>query len=116
MTGAQRLEHYWKGRPTNLLGFDFHNQALDHFRAEDGYAMMNLFRICQTTIDQWVASSLPLNGVAEEIARDAIVRQPALRNDIPRLNRTTRALVKRDYGQQISEAMIDAPVRAARAI
>lgn len=114
--GAAGLKAYWRGRPTKLSGFDFANRDLDQFTIKDGYAMMNLLRIGLNTIDSWVAAQLPIDLIAEEIAREVIATEPGLRNETPRLAKKTSALMKIRYCTTVTAAQIDASVRKARAI
>lgn len=112
--GAGNLERFWSGRPTNLLGFDFHNPQLGAFRVEDGYAMMNLFRICQNTIDGWVAACLPARAIAEGIAKRLIREDRGLRHEVPRLMRKTRALLELEFGGALNAQELENAARAAR--
>lgn len=113
---GNRVKAYWGTRRTKLFGFDFLDRDLGRFTINDGYAVMNLLRICMKTIDGWVAAQLPVAKLADEVARDLISRYPGLRNEIPTLTKRTRRELESLYGTKVALAEIDGPVRKARAI
>lgn len=114
--GATDLQAYWGTRRTKLFGFDFRSRDLRSFTIHDGYAMMNLLRIGLKTIDGWVAAQLPIDPIAEEIAREIVSLEPGLRNEVSGLTRKTKAYMAARYGASVTLTQIDAPVRRARAI
>ncbi|KSB91740.1 hypothetical protein AS593_06880 [Caulobacter vibrioides] len=111
--GAERLTAFWAKRPTELGGFDFANRRIEVFTVEDGYAVMNLFRICLSEIDGWVAGLLPLPHVVETIVKALLVRAPGLGGDLPRLVRKTRAVLELDYSERLDAATLGPMVQAA---
>lgn len=112
-SAAPRLKAFWSTRPADLGGFDFANRQIDVFSVDDGYAMMNLFRICLHEIDSWVAAVLPLPHVAETVARSILAHSPGLRGDIPRLVRKARSIIMLDYGGTFSPSTLEPLVRMA---
>ncbi len=96
--GAQRLDEFWLKRPAELFGFDFSNRALDAFRIEDGFAIMNLLRICMLEIDRDVAQSLPRDALLEEIEKSVLSEKPHLKGDNNRLRNKVLSRLQRDYG------------------
>lgn len=95
---AQRLNEFWLKRPAELFGFDFMNYTLDAFRIEDGFAIMNLLRICMLEIDRDVAQSLPGDAVLEEIEKSVLSENPHLKGDNNRLRKKVLSRLRRDYG------------------
>ena len=95
---AQRLNSFWLERPAELFGFDFYNHTLDAFRIEDGFAIMNLLRICMLEIDRDVAQSLPRGAVLEEIEKSVLSEKPHLKGDKNRLRRKVLSRLRCDYG------------------
>jgi hypothetical protein len=102
-SGAPKLTKFWAKRPTDLMGFDFSNRALDRFRIEDGYAAMNLLRICLREVDAALAAVLPIEGLARQASIDILARDRRLRGSPSALARKLRATLQMEYGAQVSE-------------
>lgn len=111
--GAARLSAFWGGRPADLGGFDFANRQIDVFTVEDGYAMMNLFRICLAEIDAWVAGLLPLPYIVETVVGTLLATGPGLRHNLPRLVRKARTVIEYDYGERLAKSTLEPLVEAA---
>lgn len=102
-SGAARLTRFWAKRPIDLMSFDFANQALDRFRIEDGYAVMNLMRVCLRDVDAAVAANLPVEALARRAATEILGRDRQLRGSPALLARKVRTTLQMDYGAQIPD-------------
>ena len=104
-SGATKLIKFWGKRPTELLGFNFAASALDRFPIEDGYAVMNLMRVCLRTVDAAVAAVLPVEGLARRAAGEVLNRDGKLRGAPSNVARKLRETVKMDYGAEVPSIM-----------
>lgn len=111
--GPSALATFWSGRPVDLMGFDFADQAIDEFRVEDGYAIMNLFRICLVEIDAVVASVLPVGSVVAMEAQQLVARAPHLKGDWDRLTKKVGGILELNYGAGHNTAALRPMVRLA---
>jgi hypothetical protein len=109
---AAPLDAFWAVRPVKLRGFTFTNPDLDTFTIDDGYAVMNLMRICLSEIDAAFAALLPVDPIAVDLANDRVAAAPHLRSNIPVLIRKVCADLDLQYGRKYSPRVI-APALAA---
>lgn len=53
--------------PAELPRFDFAESAIERFRIEDGYTVMNLVSVCLRTVDAAIVAVLPVEGLARRV-------------------------------------------------
>lgn len=101
---AELLNQFWKIQRTNLLDFDFSNEELTAFRIQDGFAIMNLLRVCMSVIDSNIAINFSIQDIIADATKRVLLDSNHLRGDQERCIRKVKGLVMRDYGKRLETA------------
>jgi hypothetical protein len=100
--GAKRLAAFWQTRPANLMGFDFSNPNLSDFTYADGFAIMNLLRICLSEIDAIFMKGIPAEHLVRELRAIVVKKSPSAAGNSSTLARKISRLMLDDYGLSLT--------------
>lgn len=100
-TDAETLNQFWKSQRTKLFDFNFLNEELISFRIQDGFAIMNLLRVCMSVIDSNIAINFSTQDIIADATKRVLLKSNHLRGDEERCIRKVKGLVMREYGKEL---------------